>query len=309
MLESAVDAMKVAGLVSRFGLLRVMNGSPSDASAAAQLRPGFFREFVREMEATDQFIASLRTSRKETDLPLAVVSAGRSFAAFPRLADNLPIAEANRRWSELQADLVTLSSNARHFVSPEATHDITRDDPILVVEAVLHVVEQVRSQADIRGHTALGAQETTLPGILPARSTPEVDTLLERLEREYGEMDVDGFVSLFTEDFTQHDVNRRVRVSGIEAWHEQTVRVNAGHRWMARVHGRRLVEGNTVIVEIEWSGLVRGAALGRAEDREYRYSGLGVLELDGGRIRSQVLYADFVTLAEQLGLEWGTGEG
>lgn len=151
------------------------------------------------------------------------------------------------------------------------------------------------------GLTALGAQET-LPEILPGRSTAEVDSLLQRLEREYEEMDVDGFVSLFTEDFTQHDVNRRVRVSGIEAWHKQTVQVNAGHRWMARVHGRRLVEGDVVIVEIEWSGLVRGEALGQGEDREYRYSGLGVLEIDGGRIRSQVIYADFVTLAEQLHL-------
>ncbi len=67
------------------------------------------------------------------------------------------------------------------------------------------------------GLRALRAQET-LPGILPGRSTPEVDSLLQRLEREYEEMDVDGFVSLFTEDFTQHDVNRRVRISGIEAW-------------------------------------------------------------------------------------------
>ncbi len=72
---------------------------------------------------------------------------------------------------------------------------------------------------------------------------------------------------------------------------------------MVRVHGRRLVEGNIVIVEIEWSGLLRGAALGqRGEDREYRYSGLGVIEIDGGRIRSQMIYSDFVTLAEQLGL-------
>lgn len=152
------------------------------------------------------------------------------------------------------------------------------------------------------GPTSLRAQKT-LPDILPERSTPEVDSLLRRVEREYGEMDVDGFVSLFTEDFTQHDVNRRVRVSGIEAWHDQTVRVNAGHRWMSRVHGRRLVVGNVVIVEIEWAGLVRGDAIGAPQDRPYRYSGLGVLEIEGGRIRSQVLYADFVTLAQQLGLQ------
>ncbi len=151
LLEWALDAMKVAGFVSRLGLIRVMNGPPSDASEAAQLRPEFFSEFRREMEVMDQFIASLRTSREATDLPLAVVSAGRSFAAFPQLADNLPIEEANRRWLELQADLVTLSSNARQFVSPEATHDITRDDPSMVVEAVLHVVEYVRSHVSIQG--------------------------------------------------------------------------------------------------------------------------------------------------------------
>ena len=155
------------------------------------------------------------------------------------------------------------------------------------------------------GLTPLGAQET-LPGILPGRSTPEVDSLLQRLEREYEQMDVDGFVSFFTEDFTQHDVNRRVRISGIEAWREQTKRVSAAHRWMVRVHGRRLVEGNIVIVEIEWSGLVRAAALGQqGEDREYRYSGLGVIEVDDGHIRKQVLYSDFVTLADQLRLQIG----
>lgn len=152
LLESAVDAMTMAGVVSRLGIMRVMIGPPGNASVAAQLRPEFFREFRRELEATDQFVASLRTSRKPMDLPLAVVSAGRSFAAFPQLADKLPIAEANRRWSELQADLVTLSSNSRQFVSPEATHDITRDDPSMVVEAVLYVVEYVRSHKSTQEH-------------------------------------------------------------------------------------------------------------------------------------------------------------
>ena len=147
LLESALGAIKVAGFMSRLGLLRVMNGPPGNASAAAQLRPEFFSEFRREMDETDQFVASVRTAREVTDLPLAVVSAGRSFAAFPQLADHMPIEEANRRWAELQADLMTLSSNARRFVSPEATHDITRDDPNLVVDAVLHVVNNVRSNA------------------------------------------------------------------------------------------------------------------------------------------------------------------
>jgi hypothetical protein len=57
-----------------------------------------------------------------------------------------------------------------------------------------------------------------------------------------------------------------------------------------------------VIAEIEWWGTVEGAALAAPGDRSYRYSGIGLLEIDDGKIARQILYADHRTLEEQLGL-------
>lgn len=139
--------------------------------------------------------------------------------------------------------------------------------------------------------------------VLPTTSEPEVDRLLAALERAYADEDVEAFVSFFTEDFEQVDVNRRVRIRGREAWRKQTDRVNAVHREMGRVHhGRARASDDWIVVEIEWSGTIRGSALGApGEDRSYRYSGLGLLQIDGDRIRRQILYGDFRTLWEHLG--------
>jgi hypothetical protein len=114
-------------------------------------------------------------------------------------------------------------------------------------------------------------------------------------------MDVEAFLSSFSDDIQQLDINRRVLVRGKDAWRELTVRVNGAHRWMERIHHGRLLAGDRLIVEIEWAGRVRGDALPQVgEDRDYRYTGLGILELDGGKVRRQTLYADFATLSEQL---------
>lgn len=138
--------------------------------------------------------------------------------------------------------------------------------------------------------------------VLPGTSDPEVDQLLADLEDAYASMDVQGFISLFAEDFEQVDVNRRVHVRGREAWRRQTERVNGAHREMARIHHGRARVGDWVVVEIEWSGTVRGEVLDTAgRDRTYRYSGIGLLELEDGRLGRQILYADFRTLLDQLG--------
>ncbi len=126
--------------------------------------------------------------------------------------------------------------------------------------------------------------------------------MLEELERSYAAMDADGFLALFTEDVVQHDVNRRVLIEGIDAWREQTETINSAHRAMTRIHHGRVLTGQWLIVEIEWTGTVIGAAVGAKEDRDYNYQGMRLLELADGRIRRQLIYSDYVTLAEQLGL-------
>jgi hypothetical protein len=71
---------------------------------------------------------------------------------------------------------------------------------------------------------------------------------------------------------------------------------------MERQHRGRAIVGDWVIAEIEWSGLVRGEAVGSpGRDREYRYTGLGLIRVKEGKVAQQILYGDYATLSEQLG--------
>jgi hypothetical protein len=99
--------------------------------------------------------------------------------------------------------------------------------------------------------------------------------------------------------------NARRDPSGDQAgcwWRRQTERINAAHREMGRAHHGRVRVGDWVITEIEWWGTVDGAALAAPDDRSYRYSGIGLLEIDDGKIARQILYADHRSLEEQLSL-------
>lgn len=138
--------------------------------------------------------------------------------------------------------------------------------------------------------------------VLPDGSTDSVDGMLEDVEAAYAAMDVAGFVSFFSDDFEQVDVNRRVVVRGKEAWRRQTVRINGLHESMGRLHHGRALIGDWLVVELEWFGTLRGDRLDPAapENVSYRYSGLGLLQIEGGRVRRQILYGDIVTLEEQL---------
>jgi ketosteroid isomerase-like protein len=182
------------------------------------------------------------------------------------------------------------------MVSEGGDHALNRTDPDAVVGAIEQGIRMVR------GRPAVPAGLGVPSHVLPPTSTPDVDRLLTEIEASYRAMDLDRFVGLFTEDVEQLDVNRRVHVEGREDWREWTRRINAAHLEMDRVHRGRARVGDVVIAEIEWSGTVRGEALGSpGEDRRDRYTGLGLIRIEGSRIRQQVLYGDFATLSEQLG--------
>lgn len=135
---------------------------------------------------------------------------------------------------------------------------------------------------------------------LPASSTPAADALLAELETAYDAMDVDRFTRLFTDDFEQIDVNRRVDVKGVEKWRDWTVLINGLHQSMHRRHLGRIAQGDLIIVETEWSGRLKpGAAEWNEAPLDYRYRGLIVLTLRGAKIARQVIYADYRTYLEQ----------
>ncbi|HCU49636.1 MAG TPA: hypothetical protein DGG94_07525, partial [Micromonosporaceae bacterium] len=247
---------------------------------------------VDEVAAAFESASQVPKGHSLGDLPLVVLTARNSYAAFE--GTGIPTAEANRVWLELQNELASLSRRSTHLFS-EHDHNLHVNDPEAVVAAIQRAVDEVRT----RQPAALGALGLPLE-TLPLRSTPEVDRLLERLESAYNAMDAEGFVNLFAEDAMQLDVNRRVHVKGRAAWLDWTRRINAAHTTMKRRHRGRAKARDWVVAEIEWSGTVRGAAIGAATDRSYRYTGLGLLLLQNGKIRQQILYGDYASLTEQL---------
>ncbi len=54
--------------------------------------------------------------------------------------------DANRIHQELQRELLGLSTHSRQVIAAKAGHNIQREEPQLVIDAVLEVVKQVRDR-------------------------------------------------------------------------------------------------------------------------------------------------------------------
>jgi pimeloyl-ACP methyl ester carboxylesterase len=79
---------------------------------------------------------ALRKKPWHGTVPLVVLSRSRSVAA-----NGDPNAEARRAlWMELQRDLATRSSKSEHIVAKNSGHQIQRDEPQLVIDAVRRVL-------------------------------------------------------------------------------------------------------------------------------------------------------------------------
>jgi pimeloyl-ACP methyl ester carboxylesterase/ketosteroid isomerase-like protein len=305
LLTATVPRLRARAEQARQGKIGVDDVTPAGvfASHASSLLPLYlaamrtpkpYDGLADESEAAVESAAQVPAGQSLGDLPVVVLTARNSFAAFE--GSPIPRDEANRVWMDLQRELASLSRNTVHLFSEQGHHRLHESDPQAVVAAIIRGVELVRGRP--QPLAALGLP----PSVLPVASTQAVDDLLRRLEETYAAMDVDGFVALFTDDVSQLDVNRRVHVKGRAAWVQWTRRIKAAHRRMARRHRGRAIVGEWVIAEIEWSGLVRGEALATpGGDREYRYTGLGLIRLKDGKIAQQVLYGDYATLSEQLG--------
>jgi hypothetical protein len=264
----------------------------------AMLTPKPWLASAAELEAVEAGAAQV-PGHDLGDLPLVVVTAGRSFDAFA--GSPIPIEESNPVWLELQRELVGLSAASEHILSPDANHNIEQSDPAAFVEGIRRAIAAARARAAPTPADAPG--DLSLLHRLPHTSTLEVDALLAGLEGAYRSMDVEASLAFFNDDVEQLDVNRRVLVRGARDWRRQTQDVNAVHVWMERNHHGRAVVGDRVVVEVEWAGRIRGEVLGTpGEDKEYRYVGLGLLDLRGGRIGRQILFSDYVSLVEQLGI-------
>lgn len=88
--------------------------------------------------------ALLRQAKGIGDKPLVVVTA--SPGAMDPMIPESQQAEASRIHQELQRELSGLSSSSRQLIAIKAGHNIQREEPQLIIDAVLDVVRQVRDR-------------------------------------------------------------------------------------------------------------------------------------------------------------------
>jgi pimeloyl-ACP methyl ester carboxylesterase len=138
----AQQQLTVGSWLSRIGFFRFLpmdsgeDLSPAVRRAliATQARTQTFVAFRKEMGGA--FVSAQQAGGTHSfgDLPLVVVSAGRSFDKFfPGEKETGPM---NEKWMRLQDELAQLSTNSVHMVSETATHGIAREQPEFVIAAI-----------------------------------------------------------------------------------------------------------------------------------------------------------------------------
>lgn len=110
--------------------------SPSDSESVR-----FYREWFTNATRDPTLSPELYAPGSLGDLPLVVLT-----APSKQRADDVPAelnARLNQVWLEMQQELAQLSTNSRHVISEKSQHFIQQDEPELVIEAILWVLEEV----------------------------------------------------------------------------------------------------------------------------------------------------------------------
>jgi pimeloyl-ACP methyl ester carboxylesterase len=139
----AQQQLRVGSWLSRIGFFRFLpmdrgqDLSPAVRRAllATQARTQTFVAFRNEMGGA--FVSAQQAGETHSfgDLPLVVVSAGRSFDKFFPAGEKETV-PMNEKWMRLQDELAQLSTNSVHMVSETATHGIAREQPEFVIAAI-----------------------------------------------------------------------------------------------------------------------------------------------------------------------------
>lgn len=112
----------------------------------AMTRPSTYDTIAAESAAAVESAREVAATRGLGNLPLMVVSAGRSFDWFmergPETAAMLD--DLNARWMVLQRQLTTLSTMHRHVVVEQGVHALVRTEPALVAHQMRELLAMAR---------------------------------------------------------------------------------------------------------------------------------------------------------------------
>jgi pimeloyl-ACP methyl ester carboxylesterase len=145
--------------LSSFGLLASAPGSipnrgmPDDVLAqyrAIAVSTEYFQTCIAENEAFENSLSEVQTARIDLGaMPLIVVSRGY-WDPMPGFTES-ENQQAWQAWQEMQFELLSLSSNSRQVIATESEHSIQLQQPELVIDAILQVVDSVHSGKPLGG--------------------------------------------------------------------------------------------------------------------------------------------------------------
>ncbi len=135
--------VKVALWLSRIGILRLwpmdrgedLPPSVRPTLLAEQARTQTYVAFGNELSGALTSAQQVARTPSFGDMPLVVVSAGRSFDKFFPTGKK-ETGPMNEKWMRLQDELAHLSTNSVHMVNETATHGIAREQPEFVIAAI-----------------------------------------------------------------------------------------------------------------------------------------------------------------------------
>ena len=150
--DTFIRQFRTLSIMSRFGLMALSPATIPNRGFSNEA----YRQYQTVLATTDYFNGSIAESTAfysgETlmeltplgDLPLIVLSHG-----LPDATSDIDIAEQGQfeaEWSKMQAELAALSSNSKHIVAEQSGHYIQLDQPGLVIQAILELLQASQTQ-------------------------------------------------------------------------------------------------------------------------------------------------------------------
>ena len=97
------------------------------------------------MPVSDYYIplTALTGSLSLDSIPLIVISRGQAEPAVVSKAIN---AALNQVWSDLQKDLLKLSTHSRQIIAEHSGHGVPQQQPTVIVQAIKDMISEVQAR-------------------------------------------------------------------------------------------------------------------------------------------------------------------
>ena len=136
--------------------------------------------------------------------------------------------------------------------------------------------------------------------VAASSSASDVGQLLSAYYVTYRTGTAVELAEFYTDDVVFDDINQRHHIEGKALFAEALAGLKNIHVEMSVEEKRRIVSGDTVVVEILYKGTLDCAKLGRPDHENLSYELPAVLlfEVSNGKIRKQTDYIDYRTFTE-----------